>query len=744
MLLTNSIAEAQYSRFTTPKVYVNNQPLANPWAGGLNSASYQQIDLNNDGMKDLFVLEKQSESTYPGVYKIRTFINTGSVGVASYTYDPNYEQYFPQDMVSFCMLIDYDGDGREDIFTYNRNVSGIDVYRNDFNTMGILHFTLEYSGLNTCYINSTGPCVQGSLYVLPVNQPALYDINGDGDLDVLTFQITANFIEYHENMAKEWYNRTDTIVLEQKKKEWGHVSLSGMSNVANLGLPRVNINNDAEETFSTRHAGSCMVAFDSDGDGMADILNGDLLGNNLLFLHNGGTQPGVNDSIDWQDINYPTNGGSVNYVTFINANFLDANNDGKTDMLISSCTESQAENYNNNLLYLNTGTNQQPDFQFFKSRFLTEDMIDAGTASMPVFYDIDNDGKQDLIIGNKGYYITQGGPSHYEGALAYYKNTSSGACPEFTQVSNDFAGLQQYGFTNIYPAFGDLDGDGDADMLLGNENGTFHYFINSAGIGNFPQFSLASNGFNFQNLDVGSNSTPQLVDVDNDGLLDIVSGELFGKISYFRNTGTVTTPSFTLQSNNWGGVNITNSANTFYGYSVPHLFMDNGQWKMVVGSESGRIFLYDNISGNLSGSFNLVSGTAYGVNEPPRAAPAMADLNGDGMDEIIVGDQAGGLSFYSSALAGCPLSVTDYTPQVTISVSPNPVSDEAVVQLINYTSGKVLAVLLDITGRRIFQKNISNNHFSFSASALNNGMYLLVINTETHSFTKKIIVQHGY
>jgi len=743
LLFTCLIVNAQYSRFTSPQVYVNNQPLANPWAGGLNSASYQPIDLNNDGMKDLFVLEKQSESTYPGVYKIRTFINTGSVGVASFTYDPNYEQYFPQDMVSFCMLIDYDGDGREDIFTYNRNVSGIDVYRNEFNTMGVLHFTLEYSGLNTCYINQSGPCVAGSLYVLPVNQPALYDINGDGDLDVLTFQITANFIEYHENMAKEWFNRTDTIVLQQRKKEWGHISLSGMSNVANLGLPRL-ANNNSNETFTDRHSGSCMVAFDSDGDGMADILNGDLLGNNLLFLHNGGTQPGVNDSIDWQDINYPTNGGSVNYVTFINANFLDADNDGKTDMLISSCTESQAENYNNNLLYLNTGTNQQPDFQFFKSRFLTDGMIDVGTASMPVFYDIDGDGKQDLIVGNKGYYITQGGPSHYEGALAYYKNTTSGACPEFTQMSTDFASIQQYGLTNIYPAFGDLDGDGDSDMMLGNENGTFHYFINNAGASNFPQYSLAPNGFNFQNLDVGSNSTPQLVDVDNDGLLDIVSGELFGKISYFRNTGTVTSPTFTLQNNNWGGVNVTNSANTFYGYSVPHLFMDNGQWKMVVGSESGRLFLYDNISGNLNGTFNLVSNTAYGVNEPPRAAPAMADLNNDGAAEIIVGEQAGGLAFYSSSLNGCPLSVADYTPHVSVSVSPNPVNNEANVQLINYTSGKVSAALLDITGRRIFEKNISNNHFSFSASVLNNGMYLLVINTETGSFTKKIIVQHGY
>ena len=316
--------------------------------------------------------------------------------------------------------------------------------------------------------------------------------------------------------------------------------------------------------------------------------------------------------------------------------------------IVSSCTESQAENYNNNWYYHNAGTNTNPDFQFVKNRFLTDEMIDVGTAAMPVFFDVDNDGKQDIIIGNKGYYVTQGGPPHFEGALAYLKNTTTGNCPEFNLVNLDFANIRQYNFKNIYPAFGDLDGDGDADMLLGNEDGTFHYFTNTAGQGNPPQFVLAANGFNFLNLDVGSNSTPQLFDVNNDGLLDIVSGELFGKLSYYQNTGSATSPQFTLITSNFGNINVTNSANTFYGYSTPLLFWNQGTLHLLVGSESGKLFLYNNITGNLNGSFNLVSSNAFAVNEPPRAAPALSDLNGDGWPEIIVGNQAGGLSFYSS------------------------------------------------------------------------------------------------
>jgi len=88
-------------------------------------------------------------------------------------------------------------------------------------------------------------------------------------------------------MAKELFNRTDTLVLSEVNSKWGHMSLSSNSNSAVLGLPRIPLTNTNADVLSNRHSGTCMIAFDDDGDGDADLLNGDLLGDNILYLHNG-------------------------------------------------------------------------------------------------------------------------------------------------------------------------------------------------------------------------------------------------------------------------------------------------------------------------------------------------------------------------------------------------------------------------------------------------------------------------
>ena len=72
-----------YQKITNVPVIVNGTHLKNPWVGGFDSPIFQTIDLNGDGIKDLFVFEKNG-SGFPGSYRISTFINTGTPNQTSY------------------------------------------------------------------------------------------------------------------------------------------------------------------------------------------------------------------------------------------------------------------------------------------------------------------------------------------------------------------------------------------------------------------------------------------------------------------------------------------------------------------------------------------------------------------------------------------------------------------------------------------------------------------------------------
>ncbi len=723
---------------TLPQVYQNNLPLKNPWSGGFNSALFSTIDLNFDGIKDLFVFDKQFNSIYPGVYKMRTFINKGTAQTVDYLYAPQYEQFFPQDMTGWCTLIDFNCDGLEDIFCYNIATGGIKVYRNT-SSGTTLSFLQEFNSLTSCYIAPFPlPCSIQNLTALPVNVPAFTDVNNDGDLDILTFKVTGQTVEYHENMGKEMFNKCDTLVYLQLEDTFAHFQLNSFSNSATLGLLRLAAPGNASKANDGLHSGSCMIAYDEGGDGDKDLINGDLLGNNLLYLNNAATLAGVNDSMDYQDTIFPFYNSSVNYVTFPSPFLFDADNDGNKDLIVSSCTENQSENYNNNLFYKNTGNNTNYYFQFIKNRFLTEEMIDVGSASYPVFFDIDNDGKKDLFIGNKGYMITNTGNVHLEGAISYYRNiTQVNGCPAFELITPDFANIQQYALTDVVPTFGDIDGDGDADLLVGNSDGIFYLFTNSGGT-----FSLAAGGVNYQGIDVGTNSAPQLVDMDGDLLLDLIVGETFGRIYYYHNTGTATNPVFTFVTGNLGGINVTNTTWTIYGNSIPCLFIENGQQKLLVGSESGYCFLFDNITGNLAGNFNLVTATAYNIFEPYRSAPALADLNNDASPEIIVGCFAGGLGFYTNNLAGCtsgiiPAMGSDFSFQVY----PNPASQNLIVDFeVNDNSEKKIEII-NVLGKKVFERYTIKQKEFFDLAKTGNGIYVIKISSGNITSSQKIIIK---
>lgn len=730
----SNIMLAQYIKYTNPQVIVNGQPLKNPWAGGLNSPMFNTIDLNGDGIKDLFLFDVQTGAPYRTYYKLRTFLNQGTANQVDYVYAPQYESKFPQDMAYWAILADYDCDGKEDIFTYS-NSGGMMVYHNDYTASAGLSFSLQYNLIYSTFLGGS----YANLYVSNTNHPVLIDVNGDGDLDVLTVTLIGGAIEYHENYAEEMYGRCDTLVYVQRRQCWGHVGLSALSNTAVLNpgdcLFFTNIDS-ANRVSHDAHSGSCMIGYDQNGDGDIDLINGDILGENLLYLENSGV-PGTSDSIISQDTAFPVYDTPVLFTTFPAPYYFDADNDGKKDLVVSSCSELQSENYNNNLFYKNIGSNTNNQFHFTKNRLLTDEMIDVGIGSNVTFYDVDGDGKQDLLVGNYGYFIPDSSINHghQESAIAYYRNTTTGTTPEFTWVTSDFNNLQQYLLIGIKPTFGDLDGDGDQDMLIGNSNGNLYYFINN---GN-GQFTLAPNGINYQNIDVGTFSTPQLVDVDNDGLPDLIIGETYGAIYYYHNTGTATNPVFTYVTSHFGGVDVRNSLyGSYFGYSTPKLYVENGQHKLLVGAENGRLSLYDNIDGNLGGIFTRVDTTAFGIYEPYRLTFDMVDLNNDTFPEIIIGNFAGGLSYYSK---GSSVVVIDTTPLSNdLVVYPNPASETVSFKFRDKAIHSGWYSLFDARGRLVSKNNFNAMSKTISIKSFSSGIYTLRVTDSQNTYVRKISV----
>src|SRR6185369_1648939 len=150
------------------------------------------------------------------------------------------------------------------------------------------------------------------------------------------------------------------------------------------------------------------------------------------------------------------------------------------------------------------------------------------TQSTPVFADLDGDGDFDLVVGQS------------DGTLKYFENTGSDAAPAFlprTGAANPFDGIgagvastPASPITQATPAFADVDGDGDLDMLLGQSNGTLKYFENT-GTGAAPDYVERSGTANpFAGVDIGTQSTPSFADLDGDGDLDLVVGGTGGAL----------------------------------------------------------------------------------------------------------------------------------------------------------------------------------------------------------------------
>jgi hypothetical protein len=700
--------------------------MQNPWAGGINSAQFSEIDLDQDGILDLFIFDRSGN-------KITTYVNSGTPNQVDYTCKAEYISQLPR-MHSWVLLRDYNCDGKMDIFTAHKgSISGISIWKNISTTMNGLQFQLVADSLMSNYSpNSTNQML--TLEVSNLDIPAIRDVDGDGDLDVLTFDAGGLQVEFHRNMSMETFGVCDSLTYKLEVGCWGEFSesFSGSGVTLFTTCAPVPLNeNHSNQTFQM-HAGSCLECIHVGNDNDQDLLLGDLNSTRITYLQNGGTP--LYAQMDMVDDSFPIYDTVVNFNFFPCGFHLDVNNDGKKDVLFSPNSAFSAENFHSCYFYENINSDSNVGVHYVEDNFMQKTMIDVGETAYPVFFDYDNDGDQDLFVGNYGYYPVSG---FYITGISFYKNTGTSTTPVFNLVTTDFANVHATlpSLVGTALTFGDLDGDGDKDMLIGDFSGRLTYFKKQAGPpDNFVLFQTY-----YQSIDIGNSATPQLIDVDRDGKIDLLIGEVNGNLNYYRNTGTSTVPVFSLITSTFGNVNV-NQPSYSTGFSAPCMYDSSGTYILLVGSERGWLNRYDGIDGNLAGTFARTDSMYVSIYEGGNVTASVCDLDNDGLLDVAMGNVAGGVSLfygYSTVSNG----VTAIPEIISFNLFPNPGNDHLTIMTNGKAAENFRFVMYDLSGKIVHSQNLAAQNTTIDITAFAQGIYICsLVNEEGAAVNRKLVI----
>lgn len=434
---------------------------------------------------------------------------------------------------------------------------------------------------------------------------------------------------------------------------------------------------------------------DIDGDSDLDFFYGGL-GGNLVFYRNTGTPSNavfafiteLYDSV----IAFPQGAATPRQNPkhgFSTICFADINADNDLDLFFGDI-------YNSNVyLFSNLGTPTVSDLNW-----TTQDYLASPTTGFnhETFADLDADGDLDLVIGvaqgdtkyNVRLYANLGTPQNAsffladsaiihtldfgssavpaladldddrdldllvgaeDGTLNYFENTGTIFTPSLEYQTNYFAGI--HGGFNTSPELADLDSDGDLDLLVGNLTGQIGYWNNVGTKSNFvPQ--LVTN--KLAGVKIDQLATPRLIDLNSDSLLDLVVGEWdfngFANLLLYQNTGTASSPAFAL-------VTATLLKKTFRDMTVPEIvdWDHDGKLDFLVGGRNSSATIYRNTApnGQFPDSITLVplADSVPGSSDGARLAFALGDVDADGDLDIISGEDDGGLNFYRHTGSCC-------------------------------------------------------------------------------------------
>lgn len=711
-------AQFNYSLDQTIPVEINNQQLSTPWAGGLNAAHTNTLDLNGDGKLDLVLFDRTAN-------KVITYLNQNG----QYIYAPDYESLFPNEVDQWLLLRDLNCDGKKDIFT--SDPFGIVAFINTTNPGG----TLSWRPYNPTAQNFPRPIsTKGfsgpiNLKINAADVPAIDDIDGDGDLDILNFYfIGLGTVEYHQNFAMENTGRCDSMQLQRVSQNWG-----GFTECA-CGVVSFEGGKTCTELLNGRtqhNGGKALLLIDINNDGAKDVLFSEETCSNLYLLSNLGTSSApVFNAVS----SFPT-ANPLSILTYPIPSLEDIDFDGLNDVIVSpniSMREYFGTNFQNSMLqFKNTGTQQAPQFRFVKSNFLQSEMIDVGDFSVPALFDYDGDGDQDLFVSN--YVKTSLSSQIYQ-----FENVGTASNPSLKLVTENFFQFSALNAFNMKIQFADMNRDAKPDLVLSytsrsNRSVKMSYLANSS----FDKFIVTDAVIKPIEFTFEESENWLVVDVNQDGLNDILLGTSTGALEFWKNEGN---NSFSLTNPSYLGLAPSTSRQNLT-MAVADLDADGGA-DLILANQEGILSIFDNFrtsstpNGLTSILNNKVTNEYESRNLGGRVWPTIGNLYNTQQPSIIIGNTLGGLMVLKfEDAAELPAE-----PQITIF--PNPIQ-RAISKPINIRADRAMSVqFYSVLGQKMSVSYFVPAHedYPINVNPLPAGIYIAQFTWKGKVFTKRFIV----
>ena len=664
-----------------------------PWTTGYNYINPTFCDIDGDSDYDLFFGSDWNRQTY--------LENVGNVSQYSFEFRTdavvNVEVPVPaSQLTNYLNFADIDNDGDLDLFIGTVYYGLLDcplLFYENVGTPNSFNFEFREENFQNIYLQNA-------------SKPVFVDIDDDDDYDL--------FIGLNSNATAT----KGRLMFYQNE---GTPDSAHMVLESNFFMG-IDLGDNNIPAFCDIDADGDYDMFFGDGEGIIHFYRND--GNPEVY--NFTEVPGAYAGIDLGEVASPT--------------FCDIDNDGDFDLFVGE--RSWGSDYRRGDIdyYENIGNPDSAIFELVTQNFVA---LDIGYQAAPTFGDIDNDGLTDIFIGETDANVN------------YFSNVGSESAPVFSLVTENFQNVT--GAYQARPCMGDIDNDGDLDMLVGKSSGidAVKFYINE-GSPEVPDFVEHEE----YEIEIGvDRPSPELIDINNDGDLDLFVGHYDNRAIYYENIGTPENFRFQFVDSSYF------NTQPAFGYMFSLCFGDldsDGDYDMIrdhndeyPDSAFSAYDFYRNVGTPENASFILEDDDFLGIRFVIRGEPSLVDIDNDNDLDLFIGGTCGGVCFWRNNEFN---SVNREPKTVNRSFTlmrnyPNPFNAATVISFEIRDASFVTLNIFDINGRDVGAQNfvplqsqwMSSGYHEvvWDASGVASGVYLVKLGSgdEVYGVKKLVLIK---